>query len=134
MAHRETRLPFLEDIRASAKRLQREGGRLVGRFRHDALGLVERTPAVDTFLAAASARKLRANARERAAQAMRQLEARRTRLVSALQEQLDRLADLIANGLKTAPRTEVEDLKRRISRVEHGLHALKEKLAKEEAA
>ena len=134
MAQRENRLPFLQDMRMSAARLQREGDRIVARFRHDALRLVERAPAVDNLLAAASVHKLRANARERAEHAMREMEARRTHLVSTVQEQLDRLADLIARGLNTAPRAEVDDLKHRVSRIEHQFQALREKREKGEAA
>ena len=134
MAQRETRLAFVRDIRISAKRLQRGGERLVERFRHDAQRLMERTPAVDSLLAAASMGALRANARKRAERAVREMEARRTRLVAALQEQLDRLADLIARGLHVAPHAEVDDLKRRVSRIEHSLHELREKREKGEAA
>ncbi len=68
------RLPSLEDVRASVKRMRDEGERLVGRLQRDARTLVQKgtRPVVNEALA--DARRLRADVRKRAQQALRTIE------------------------------------------------------------
>ena len=141
----ETQAPLLslDEVRASVRRLRRRGKRLVGQLRHDARRLVERSgrmversskPVVDQVLALVDVGKLRADVQGRAERAVKDLEARRVRLLRALQGQLERLTDPVVQELKAATR-QVEELKRRLAQVERRLETLaKEKPGKNRAA
>src|SRR5438093_9110545 len=136
MEETQTRLLSLNDVRASVRRLQRLGKRLVGQLRHDARRLVERSgkPVVDQVLALVDVRKLSADVQGRAERAVKDMETRRVRLLKALQGQLERLTDPVVQELKAATR-QVEELKRRVAQVERRLETLaKEKPSKNRAA
>ena len=136
MEEKQARLLSLDDVRASVKRLRRRGKRLVGQLRHDARQLVERSgkPVVEQVLALVEVGNLRANVQEQAERAVKELDARRVRLVAALQGQLERLTEPVVKELRTASR-QVEELKRRVGQVERRLGALaKDKHSKHRAA
>jgi len=136
MEETQTRLLSLIDVRASVRRLQRLGKRLVGQLRDDARRLVERSgkPVVDQVLALVDVGKLRADVQGRAERAVKDLDARRVRLLMALQGQLEHLTDPVVQELKAATR-QVAELKRRIAQAERRLEALaKEKPSKNRAA
>ncbi len=136
MEETQTRLLSLNDVRASVRRLQRLGKRLVGQLRDDARRLVERSgkPVVDQVLALVDVGKLRADVQGRAERAVKDLDARRVRLLTALQGQLEHLTDPVVQELKAATR-QVAELKRRIAQAERRLEALaREKPSKNRAA
>jgi len=136
MEETQTRLLSLNDVRASVRRLQRLGRRLVGQLRDDARRLVERSgkPVVDQVLALVDVGKLRADVQGRAERAVKDLDARRVRLLTALQGQLEHLTDPVVQELKAATR-QVAELKRRIAQAERRLEALaREKPSKNRAA
>jgi len=136
MEQTQARLLSLDDVRASVRRLRRRGKRLVGQLRHDARQLVERSgkPVVDQVLALVDVGNLRANVQEQAERAVKELDARRVRLVAALQGQLERLTEPVVKELRTASR-QVEELKRRVGQVERRLETLaKDKHSKHRAA
>jgi len=136
MEETQTRLLSLNDVRASVRRLQRLGKRLVGQLRDDARRLVERSgkPVVDQVLALVDVGKLRADVQGRAERAVKDLDARRVRLLTALQGQLKHLTDPVVQELKAATR-QVAELKRRIAQAERRLEALaREKPSKNRAA
>ena len=142
-AETQARLLSLDEFRASVRRLRRRGKRLVGQLRHDARKLVksggklvERSgkPVVDQVLALVDVGNLRANVQERAERAVKELDARRVRLVAALHGRLERLTEPVAKELRTASR-QVEELKRRVGQVERRLETLaKDKHGKHRAA
>src|SRR5437773_11242853 len=115
MEETQTRLLSLNDVRASVRRLQRLGKRLVGQLRDDARRLVERSgkPVVDQVLALVDVGKLRADVQGRAERAVKDLDARRVRLLTALQGQLEHLTDPVGQELKAGNR-QVAVLKPRI--------------------
>src|SRR5439155_17133207 len=101
MEETQARLFSLDCVRATVRRLRRRGKRLVGQLRHDARQLVERSgrPVVDQVLALVDVRKLRADVQERAEQAVKDLDARRVRLIAAFQTHLERLTEPVVNEL-----------------------------------
>ena len=132
----QARLLSLDDVRASVRRLRRRGKRLVGQLGHDARQLVARSgkPVVEQVLALVDVGNLRANVQEQAERAVKELDARRARLLAALQGQLERLTEPVVKELRTASR-QVEELKRRVGQVERRLGALaKDKHSKHRAA
>jgi len=136
MEQTQARLLSLGDVRASVRRLRRRGKRLVGQLRHDARQLVERSgkPVVEQVLALVDVGNLRANVQEQTERAVKELDARRVRLVAALQGQLERLTEPVVKELRTASR-QVEELKRRVGQVERRLETLaKDKHSKHRAA
>ena len=136
MQETQPRLLSLDGVRASVRQLQRLGERLVGQLCHDARRLVERSgkPVVDQVLALVDVGKLRADVQGRAERAVKDLDARRVRLLTALEGQLERLTDPVVEELRAATR-QVAELKRRIAQVERRLETLaKEKPSKNRAA
>ena len=136
MEQTQARLLSLDDVRASVRRLRRRGKRLVGQLRHDARQLVERSgrPVVDQVLSLVDIGKLRVDVEERAERAVKDLNARRVRLLATLQGQLERLTEPVVKELRTASR-QVEELKRRVGQVERRLETLaKDKHSKHRAA
>ena len=143
MEETQARLISLDEVRASVRRLRRRGTRLVGQLRHDARQLVKRSgklversskPVVDQVLALVDVGNLRANVQERAERAVKELDARRVRLLTALQGQLERLTEPVVKELRTASR-QVEELKRRVGQVERRLETLaREKHSRHRAA
>ena len=113
----------LEEVRASVKRMQAEGERLVGQIRRGAGDLVAgtRRPAVFETLS---------DARRRATQAVQDLDVRPERLRSLVTEQLGALNGTLTERIGVAKAQEVTELGRRVADIEHRL----DRLAKDQAA
>jgi hypothetical protein len=136
MQETQARLLSLDDVRASVRRLRRRGKRLVGQLRHDARQLIERSgrPMVDGVLALVDVGKLRADVQERAERAVKDLNARRVRLMRVFQGRLEHLTEPVVKELRAASR-QVEELRRRIGQLERRLETLtKEKHSRNRAA
>lgn len=125
MQEPRARLLSLNEVRASVRRLERRGRRLVGQLRHDARRLVKRSsrPMVDGVLALVDVGKLRADVQERAERTVKELNARRVRLMRVFQRQLERLTEPAVKELRAAS-SQVEELKRRIGQLERRLETL----------
>jgi hypothetical protein len=131
-----TRLPLFEDVRQSVKRMQEEGERLVGRIRHDARTFfVGRNGRPTVVSALPDVRKLRADVRQRAERALKEIGSRRERVVATVEEQLARLTELTVKRLQLATHQELEGAVRRISDLERRIETLsKQQKAAEKAA
>jgi hypothetical protein len=130
-----TRLPSLEDVRASVKRVRDEGERFVGRLQRDARTLVQKGTRPVVADALADARRLRADVRKRASQAIKDLDQRRSHLAKAVEDRLVRLAAETARRLRLPTREEIDTLTRRVNAVEGQLQTLlKQQKATEKAA
>lgn len=97
----------LDDVRASMKRVQSEGRKLVTRFRKDATALVNRRPL-----------ELVDDARKRATKAVHDLDAQRRRVRGFVAEGLTAIADRAVTGVGLARAQDVAELKRRLSDLE----------------
>src|SRR5438132_3452555 len=122
----------LKDVRASVKRMQTEGERLVGRIRRDAQTLISRTrrEAVTDLLG--DARKFEQAIRKRAEKTIQDIEGRRARIIASLEEQATRLVETVVKRLNLVTEDEVKDLRKRIAHLERRLDQLaagKEKAA-----
>ena len=126
MAGSKAPLFSLEEVQASVKRMQNEGERLVGRLRRDARRLVERNgrPTVESILKLADVRRLRADARKRAEQAIEEFESRRARLRAVTEARLARLGALVVKQLGGVTQTQFTDVTRRLADVERRLDKL----------
>jgi len=126
MAASNARLFSLEEVQASVKRMQTEGERLVGRLRRDARRIVERNgrPAVESILKLADVRRLRADARKRAEQAIEELESGRARLRAIAEKQLARLGALAIRQLGGVTQAQFAEVSRRLADVERRLDKL----------
>jgi hypothetical protein len=132
-----SRLPLFEDVRQSVKRMQAEGERLVGRLRHDARNLFvgERNGRATVTSALTDVRKLRADVRKRAEQALKEIGSRRERVVATVEDQLARLTELTVKRLRLATHEELEGAVKRISDLERRIETLvKQQKAAEKAA
>ena len=132
-----SRLPLFEDVRQSVKRMQAEGERLVGRLRHDArtFFVAQRNgrPTVTSTLTDVS--KLRADVRQRAERALKEIGSRRERVVATVEEQLSRLTELTVKRLRLATHEEIEGAVKRIADLERRIETLaKQQKAAEKAA
>jgi hypothetical protein len=123
MAEATAGLSF-KDVRASMKRMQSEGEKLVARLRRDARALSDRSrrDAVTSLLN--DARRLRTDLRKRAEKAIRDLEARRARIVTTLEQQVTSIAESVVGRLNVATRDDVAELRRRIADVERRIEAM----------
>jgi hypothetical protein len=109
----------LDEVRASVKRMQVEGERLVGRIREDAGALVRRRPS-ETI----------ADVRRRAAEAVRELEARRNQIRSTVLTQLTTIANDLFTRVGVAKSDKVDELSRRVAELERRI----DELSKDKAA
>ena len=131
-----SRLPLFEDVRQSVKRMQAEGERLVGRLRHDARSFfVAQSNGRPTVSALTDVSKLRADVRQRAERALKEIGSRRERVVATVEEQLARLTELTVKRLRLATHEELEGAVKRISDLERRIETLtKQQKAAEKAA
>jgi hypothetical protein len=97
----------LDEVRASVKRAQTEGRKLVTRLRKDATALVNRRP-LDVL----------ADARKRATKAVQELDAQRQRVSTLVLERLAKLTDEAVARAGLAKAQDVSDLKRRVHDLE----------------
>ncbi|TMA87810.1 MAG: hypothetical protein E6J77_09540 [Deltaproteobacteria bacterium] len=114
----------LRQMRASMKRMQTEGERLVSRIRRDARALTvgSRREAVSGLMA--DARRLQTDLRKRAERAIEEIESQRTRILSALEEQATRLVEAVVKRLNLVTKDDMHEMTKRLSAVERRLDAL----------
>src|SRR5262245_18970746 len=129
MAEARSRLS-LNDVRASVRRIQTEGEKLVSRLRRDARALSTRNRRETVTGLLNDARRLQADLRKRAEKAIRELEDRRNRILTTLEEQATRVAETVARRLNVATQAEIAALHKRIGELERRI----ESVAKERAA
>jgi|CXWL01.1.fsa_nt_gi polyhydroxyalkanoate synthesis regulator phasin len=115
----------IKDVRASVKRMQNEGERLVGRLRKEARAIVSR-PRVSEVVA--DVRNLRTNVRERAEQVIDQVRA--SDAAKTLSEQATRVVETVIQRLGLATKEDVAELSKRLVEIEQRL----DDLAKTKAA
>jgi hypothetical protein len=112
--------PFsLDEFRASVRRMQAEGEKLVGRIRRDAKSLVRNGPRSTVSEALADVRRLRSDVRERAREAFDDLRAQRARVAEAVDDFRGRVVDTIALRLGIVTAERFEELSRRVDRLEN---------------
>ena len=109
----------LDDVRASVKRAQTEGRKLVTRLRKDATAMVNRPP-LDVL----------SDARKRANKAVEQLDAQQRRLRTVVIDRITGLAGQAASRVGLASAQDVADLKRRLGDLERRL----DRVSKHQAA
>jgi hypothetical protein len=97
----------LDEVRASVKRVQTEGRKLVTRFRKDATAFVNRSPG-----------DILEDARKRATKTVEELGAQRLRVRRLVLDRLTALTDQAVTRAGLARAQEVSDLKRRVSELE----------------
>lgn len=118
------RLLTLDEVRASVKRVQAEGEKFVGQLREDARALIDRASRPD--LAA-----IRSQLQERAEDVLKQIQSRRTQLTGRVEELLTRLTEIVVGALKVVRQEQLDELTRRLARLERKLDELgKEKTTK----
>src|SRR5437867_5006163 len=83
----------MKDVRASVRRVQSEGERIVGRLRRDAQSLISRTRRDSVSDLLADALKFEQTIRKRAEKAIEELEERRARIMATFEEQAGRLVE-----------------------------------------
>ena len=109
----------IQDVRASVRRMQDEGERLVGRLRKEARAIVTR-PRVSEVVA--DVRKLRTNARERAEQVLQQV--RNSTSAATLREQASRLVESVIARLGLATKEDLQEINKRLVAIEQRLSEL----------
>ena len=114
----------LRQMRASMKRMQTEGERLVSRLRRDARALTvgSRQEAVSGLVA--DARRLQTDLRKRAERTIQEIDSQRARILSLLEEQATRLVEAVVKRLNLVTKDDMQDLTKRLSAVERRLDAL----------
>lgn len=128
MAEAKSRLA-LKEVRASVKRMQTEGERLMNRIRHDAQALAQRgrKQTLNGFLT--DARKLQDDLRKRAERMLKDLDERRAGIVASLDEQVTRLAEAVVKRLNVARQDDLAELRRRVDELERRLNGLSKERA-----
>ena len=124
MAQSTSRLLSLDEVRASVRRVQAEGEKLVDRLRTDARALVERGASRPEV------RRIREDLQQRADTVLREVDTRRLQIQGRVETLLRRLAELLVSALKVVRQEQLEELSRRLARIERRL----EDLAKDKAA
>src|SRR5438309_11415201 len=102
MAESKARIT-LKDVRASVKRMQTEGEKLVTRLRRDARAFAMRSRRETVSSLLSDARRLQTDLRKRAEKAIEELDAQRARLLAALEERVTGVVWPVVKGLN-APR------------------------------
>jgi len=131
MAEARSRLG-LNEVRASVKRMQAEGEKLVARIRRDAKTFAARSrqESLDGLLK--DARRVQHDVRRRVESALKELDEQRTRILSSLEEQVSKLIEGVIARLNVAKQADVEALRGRIAELERRIDALDK--SKEKAA
>src|SRR5262245_44504283 len=129
MAEARARISFA-DVRASVKRMQTEGEKLVTRLRKDAQTLATRTRRETVSSLLSDARKLRTDIRDRAERAIRDIDSQRERIVATIEEQGSRLVERVVKGLNLVSAQDLASLNKRLGDIERRL----QELLKERAA
>src|ERR1051326_4271928 len=128
MAEARAGLSF-KDVRASVKRMQTEGEKLVARLQRDARTLTTRSRRDLTSLLG-DAGRLQTDLRKRAEKAFKELETRRTRILATVEEQVTRAVETVVDRINVASKDEGAQLHKRVADLERRL----DPLAKERGA
>jgi len=128
MAESKARLS-LKDVRASVKRMQTEGERLVTRLRRDARAFATRSRRETVSNLLSDARKLQVDLRKRAEKAIGELEATRTRILATLEDRVSTVVETFVKTLNVATHRELADLRKRVAEIERRLDALSKERA-----
>jgi F0F1-type ATP synthase membrane subunit b/b' len=129
MAEARARISFA-DVRASVKRMQTEGEKLVTRLRKDAQSLATRTRRETVSSLLSDARKLRTDFRDRAEQALKDIDSQRERILASIEEQGRGLVERVVKGLNLVSTKDLASLNKRLGDIERRLQEiLKERAA-----
>jgi F0F1-type ATP synthase membrane subunit b/b' len=123
MADSKARLT-LKDVRASVKRMQTEGEKLVTRLRRDARAFATRSRRDTVSGLLTDARRLQADLRARAEKAIEELDAQRTRILATLEERVSHMVESVVKTLNVATHRELENLRKRVADLERRLDAI----------
>jgi polyhydroxyalkanoate synthesis regulator phasin len=133
MAEARSRLAISE-MRASVKRMQTEGEKLVARIRRDAKTFASRSRRENLDGLVKDARRVQTDVRKRVEAALKEIDDQRTRIVASLEEQAGKLIETVVGRLNLAKQDEVNDLRDRIAELERRVTALGKSKDKEKAA
>ena len=128
MAESKARLS-LKDVRASVKRMQTEGERLVTRLRRDARAFATRSRRETVSSLVNDARRLQADLRKRAEKAIEELDAQRARFLTTLEGRVTGVVETVVKTLNVATHRELENLRKRVADLERRLDALSKERA-----
>jgi polyhydroxyalkanoate synthesis regulator phasin len=131
MAEARSRLA-LSEVRASVKRMQTEGEKLVARIRRDAKTFATRSRQENIDGLLKDARRVQTDVRKRVESALKELDEQRTRIVASLEEQVTKLIETVVGRLNLAKQDDVAELRSRIAELERRVDALGK--SKEKAA
>src|SRR5882724_11825809 len=114
MAESKARIT-LKDVRASVKRMQTEGEKLVTRLRRDARAFATRSRRETVSSLVSDARRLQADLRKRAER--------------AIEERVTGVVETVVKTLNVATHRELENLRKRVADLERRLDALSKERA-----
>jgi polyhydroxyalkanoate synthesis regulator phasin len=128
MTESRTRIA-LKDVRASVRRMQTEGEKLVTRLRRDARAFATRSRRETVSSLLTDARRLQTDLRKRAEKAIEDLDAQRARFLATLEERVTSVVEVVVKTLNVATHRELENLRRRVADLERRLDALSKERA-----
>ena len=128
MAESKARIT-LKDVRASVKRMQTEGEKLVTRLRRDARAFATRSRRETVSSLLSDARRLQTDLRKRAEKAIEELDAQRARFLATLEERVTGVVETVVKTLNVATHRELENLRKRVADLERRLDALSKERA-----
>ncbi len=128
MAESKARIT-LKDVRASVKRMQTEGEKLVTRLRRDARAFATRSRRETVSSLLSDARRLQADLRKRAERAIEELDAQRARFLTTLEGRVTGVVETVVKTLNVATHRELENLRKRVADLERRLDALSKERA-----
>jgi len=128
MAESKARIT-LKDVRASVKRMQTEGEKLVTRLRRDARAFATRSRRETVSSLVNDARRLQADLRKRAEKAIEELDAQRARFLTTLEGRVTGVVETVVKTLNVATHRELENLRKRVADLERRLDALSKERA-----
>ena len=128
MAESKARIT-LKDVRASVRRMQTEGEKLVTRLRRDARAFATRSRRETVSSLVNDARRLQADLRKRAEKAIEELDAQRARFLATLEERVTGVVETVVKTLNVATHRELENLRKRVGDLERRLDALSKERA-----
>jgi hypothetical protein len=119
----------LKDVRASVRRMQTEGEKLVTRLRRDARAFAMRSRRETVSSLLSDARRLQTDLRKRAEKAIEELDAQRARFLATLEERVTGVVETVVKTLNVATHRELENLRKRVADLERRLDALSKERA-----
>ncbi len=128
MAESKARIT-LKDVRASVRRMQTEGEKLVTRLRRDARAFATRSRRETVSSLVNDARRLQADLRKRAEKAIEELDAQRARFLTTLEGRVTGVVETVVKTLNVATHRELENLRKRVADLERRLDALSKERA-----